>query len=107
MAPLSYLEMVAATDAASVVVTDSGGLQEETTVLGVPCVTLRAQTERPVTVTEGTNRLVPWPPTSDGVVASVREALARGRRGVGEAAPEGWDGAASQRIVRALEEAMP
>ncbi|MBK6843389.1 MAG: UDP-N-acetylglucosamine 2-epimerase (non-hydrolyzing) [Gemmatimonadetes bacterium] len=107
MAPLSYLEMVAATDAASVVVTDSGGLQEETTVLGVPCVTLRAQTERPVTVTEGTNRLVPWPPTSEGVVASVREALARGRRGVGEAAPEGWDGAASQRIVRALEEAMP
>lgn len=104
LAPLSYLEMVAATDAAAVVVTDSGGLQEETTVLGVPCVTLRAQTERPVTVTHGTNRMISWPPTTEGVVTFVRDALHRGRRAVGEMAPEGWDGHAGERIVRALEE---
>jgi UDP-N-acetylglucosamine 2-epimerase (non-hydrolysing) len=101
--PLGYLEMLSVTDGARVVLTDSGGLQEETTVLGVPCVTLRQQTERPVTIEQGTNRLAPWPLTVDGIVASFEEALAQPRRSVGEDCPEGWDGRAAQRIVSALE----
>lgn len=105
LSPMSYLEMIAATDAAAVVVTDSGGVQEETTVLGVPCVTVREQTERPITVTQGSNRMVPWPPTTEGVITAVHEALARGRRAVGELAPEGWDGRAGERVVEALERA--
>jgi UDP-N-acetylglucosamine 2-epimerase (non-hydrolysing) len=59
--PVGYREMLSLTDGAAVVLTDSGGLQEETTALGVPCVTLREQTERPVTITHGTNRMTPWP----------------------------------------------
>ncbi|HET7231573.1 MAG TPA: UDP-N-acetylglucosamine 2-epimerase (non-hydrolyzing) [Longimicrobium sp.] len=99
--PLGYREMVALVDGAAVVLTDSGGLQEETTALGVPCVTLREQTERPVTVSEGTNRLVPWPMTEEGVYASFRQAMADGRRDAGRG-PEGWDGHAGERIVSAL-----
>ena len=83
-------------------VTDSGGVQEETTALGVPCVTLREQTERPVTVEQGTNRLAPWPLTVDGILATYRDAIARGRVGVGERSPEGWDGRAAERAVAAL-----
>ncbi|HEX8244858.1 MAG TPA: UDP-N-acetylglucosamine 2-epimerase (non-hydrolyzing), partial [Longimicrobium sp.] len=59
--PLGYREMLGLVDGAAAVLTDSGGLQEETTALGVPCVTLREQTERPVTLSHGTNRLAPWP----------------------------------------------
>ena len=103
--PLGYQEMLSLTDGAAVVLTDSGGLQEETTVLGVPCVTLRAQTERPATVAEGTNRLAAWPLTVDGVVGACRDAMAAGRRGIGERVPEGWDGHAAVRIVAALEAA--
>ena len=104
--PLGYGEMLGVMDAASVVLTDSGGVQEETTVLGVPCVTLRAQTERPVTVTEGTNRLAPWPLTVDGIDAACADAEALGRVGVGERSPEGWDGHAAPRIVDALARAV-
>jgi len=99
--PLGYTEMVGLTDGAAVVLTDSGGLQEETTALGVPCVTLREQTERPVTLTEGTNLMAPWPLTAGGVVSAFRRARARGRREAG-GGPEGWDGHASRRIVAAL-----
>ncbi|HYH80206.1 MAG TPA: UDP-N-acetylglucosamine 2-epimerase (non-hydrolyzing) [Longimicrobium sp.] len=99
--PLGYREMVSLVDGAAVVLTDSGGLQEETTALGVPCVTLREQTERPVTVDEGTNRLVPWPMTADGVYAAFLQAVGEGRREPG-AGPEGWDGRAGERIVAAL-----
>ncbi len=56
--PLGYLEFLALMNSASVVITDSGGIQEETTYLGVPCLTVRTTTERPVTITEGTNQLV-------------------------------------------------
>jgi len=105
LSPLSYLEMVAATDGAAVAVTDSGGVQEETTVLGVPCVTVREQTERPITVSQGTNRMVPWPPTAEGIVGAARDAVRRGRKAVGELAPEGWDGRAGERVVEALERA--
>jgi UDP-N-acetylglucosamine 2-epimerase (non-hydrolysing) len=101
--PLGYIEMLSLTEGAAAVVTDSGGVQEETTALGVPCVTLREQTERPVTVTEGTNQLAPWPLTVDGIVTTYRQAITRGRVGVGKRSPEGWDGRASERAVAALE----
>ncbi|MEO5825944.1 MAG: UDP-N-acetylglucosamine 2-epimerase (non-hydrolyzing) [Gemmatimonadales bacterium] len=104
--PLGYCEMAGMLDGAAVVITDSGGLQEESTALGVPCVTLRESTERPVTVTDGTNRMVPWPPTADRIVATVTAALSTGR-GPGSRAgrPVGWDGSAANRIVDALEQA--
>lgn len=101
--PLGYIEMLSCTDASAAVLTDSGGLQEETTVLGVPCVTLRETTERPATITYGTNRMAPWPPTSDGVYRAFRDAMTQGRTAVGTKVPEGWDGRAAERIVSALE----
>jgi UDP-N-acetylglucosamine 2-epimerase (non-hydrolysing) len=100
--PLGYCEMVGLLDAAAVVVTDSGGVQEESTVLGIPCVTLRRTTERPVTVTHGTNRLAGWPLSPPGIAEVVDGAVRSGRRQVGECAPDGWDGRASVRIVDAL-----
>jgi len=100
--PLGYLEMLALQSRASVILTDSGGIQEESTVLGVPCVTLRESTERPVTVSEGTNRLAPWPLERDRILDIARAALAEGRSAVGARAPEGWDGRAADRIVTAL-----
>jgi UDP-N-acetylglucosamine 2-epimerase (non-hydrolysing) len=100
--PLGYTEMASLTDGAAAVLTDSGGLQEETTALGVPCVTLREQTERPVTLTEGTNRMAPWPLTVAGVVGAFREARAQGRAAPGQHGPEGWDGKAGRRIAAAL-----
>lgn len=102
--PLGYHDMLGLVDGAAAVLTDSGGLQEETTALGVPCVTLREQTERPVTVTEGTNRLAPWPLSAGGVLAAFREAAAQRRAQPGERSPEGWDGRAAERIVRVMEE---
>lgn len=102
--PLGYLEMLSLTDGAAAVLTDSGGLQEETTVLGVPCVTLREQTERPVTITDGTNRMAPWPLTAEGVFAAFEAARATG---IHERRPEGWDGRAGERIARALLVARP
>jgi UDP-N-acetylglucosamine 2-epimerase (non-hydrolysing) len=100
--PLAYLDMLALNDGAAVVLTDSGGIQEETTALGVPCVTLREQTERPITVTEGTNRMAPWPLTKAGIMASFEGAVAAGRLEPGARCPEGWDGKAAIRIVDAL-----
>lgn len=102
LAPLGYTEMLGLQAEAAVMLTDSGGIQEESTVLGVPCVTLRESTERPVTVTEGTNRLAPWPLTREGIVDTARAALAEGRCPVGARAPEGWDGHAGERVVDAL-----
>jgi UDP-N-acetylglucosamine 2-epimerase (non-hydrolysing) len=100
--PIAYPEMLSLMDGAAVVLTDSGGLQEETTALGVPCVTLREQTERPITITEGTNRLAPWPLTAAGVFAAFEEARAEGRSPIGERCPTGWDGRAAERIVDEL-----
>jgi UDP-N-acetylglucosamine 2-epimerase (non-hydrolysing) len=104
--PCSYIDMLSLVDSAVVVVTDSGGVQEETTALGVPCVTLREQTERPVTVTEGTNRLASWPLSVDGIVETCRAAVAEGRAGVGERSPDGWDGRAAERAVEALDRCL-
>lgn len=102
LAPLGYASMLSLTDGAATVLTDSGGLQEETTALSVPCVTLREQTERPITVTQGTNRLAPWPLTSDGIYRSFQEAATEARRAPGAGGPEGWDGRAAERIVSLL-----
>lgn len=95
MNPVSYPEMLDLVRSAHVVLTDSGGLQEETTALGVPCLTVRENTERPVTITEGTNRLVPNPSELLDAVRSVRRPESARR-------PEGWDGRAGERIVAAL-----
>ena len=97
--------MLGLTDGAAVVLTDSGGLQEETTALGVPCVTLREQTERPVTVTHGTNRLVAWPLGVDGVIEAYEDALMR--RDDRSSIPDGWDGHAAERIAAALAGTKP
>jgi UDP-N-acetylglucosamine 2-epimerase (non-hydrolysing) len=98
--PLGYVDMLSLTDGAAVVLTDSGGLQEETTALGIPCVTIREQTERPATITHGTNVLLPWPPTGEGIYAAFQTARARGRNQ--NRRPNGWDGKAAKRIVAAL-----
>ena len=105
--PFGYAEMVGLMDCAAAAVTDSGGVQQETTVLGVPCVTVRAQTEWPITVTKGTNSLVPWPSTVDGLLRATREAIGRGRVPLGSAAPPGWDGHSARKIVAALCDEVP
>jgi UDP-N-acetylglucosamine 2-epimerase (non-hydrolysing) len=102
--PQGYMSMLALTDGAQCVLTDSGGIQEETTALGVPCVTLREHTERPVTVTHGTNRLAPWPLTSEGIFKAYQDAIADASRQTPKR-PAGWDGHAAERIVEALVEA--
>ena len=99
--PLGYSLMLGLQDRASLVITDSGGIQEETTMLGVPCVTVRESTERPITITEGTNRLAPWPLAEGTLLETVRAALREGRSSRPRG-PAGWDGRASERIVDAL-----
>ena len=97
--PQGYLEMVGMMASARLVITDSGGVQEETTSLGVPCLTLRPNTERPITVEQGTNTLVPR--DAGVVLALVDEILANGgKRG---RTPEAWDGHAAERIAADLE----
>jgi len=96
--PLGYLDFVALMSRARLVLTDSGGIQEETTMLGVPCLTLRQNTERPVTVSQGTNRVVGTRP--DTVVAEAFRTLDDPPRPVGP--PPLWDGAAARRIVDVL-----
>jgi len=98
MEPLGYLELLSLNDSARIIITDSGGLQEEATALGVPCVTVRDSTERPVTIRQGTNRLAGATP--EGVRRGVRSALAD-RRGP-RAQPEHWDGRAAHRIADVL-----
>lgn len=95
--PLGFMESLSLWVDAECVVTDSGGLQEETTALGVPCVTVRENTERPVTVDVGTNVLAGT--TRDGIVRGYRESLAK--RAMAKV-PEMWDGKASERIWDAL-----
>jgi UDP-N-acetylglucosamine 2-epimerase (non-hydrolysing) len=92
--PIGYLDSIALQDGAALVLTDSGGLQEETTVLGVPCLTLRTSTERPITVEEGTNQVVGTDP--EQIVAAARRVLATG---VPSRRPALWDGRAAERIA--------
>ncbi len=96
--PQGYLEMIGLMSGATVVLTDSGGLQEETTALGVPCLTLRENTERPITVEQGTNTMVGRDLAA--IRAGVAEILAgKGKRG---RVPELWDGHAAERIAADL-----
>ena len=91
--PLGYVEFLSLVRGAALVVTDSGGIQEETTVLGVPCLTLRPNTERPITITHGTNRLVA--PEDVGPLA---RAILKGGMARSESMPPLWDGRAGERI---------
>src|ERR1700742_1601576 len=95
-APLGYLEFIALVKGAQAVITDSGGVQEETTLLRVPCLTLRPNTERPITITSGSNRLV----TRDELAGAVLKAVAAGPY-QGELPPL-WDGQAGPRIARVI-----
>ncbi len=103
MRPLGYLEFLGLIDEAAALLTDSGGVQEEAFVLGVPCVTLRKNTERPITLHHGGNRLAGEDPHL--AVRYVREAM-RDRDGAAPI-PEGWDGHAATRIVDVLEREFP
>ncbi|MEH0825578.1 MULTISPECIES: non-hydrolyzing UDP-N-acetylglucosamine 2-epimerase [unclassified Micromonospora] len=95
--PLGYIEFVSLVRGAAAVVTDSGGVQEETTMLGVPCLTLRPNTERPITITHGTNRLVSRAALAE-VVASTLEA----ERPATWRTPPLWDGKAGERIAEII-----
>ncbi len=96
--PLGYLDTISLIDATRLVLTDSGGMQEETTALHVPCLTLRENTERPVTVEIGTSRLVGCDGAS--IIAAVDATLAGPAR-FGQV-PEMWDGHAAERIAANL-----
>jgi len=98
MEPLGYLEFLNLESTAAVVLTDSGGLQEETTILGVPCLTLRHNTERPVTITHGTNIMVG---TDKGRILEAFRRIINGDWKP-SGSPEFWDGHAAQRIVRVI-----
>src|SRR5207245_11295840 len=93
--PIPYVEMLGLTLGAGLVITDSGGIQEETTYLGVPCLTVRPNTERPITCTHGTNRIVA--PDRRAIIAAAHER--GGHYAAGGCAIERWDGRAAERIA--------
>ncbi|MFZ0033565.1 MAG: UDP-N-acetylglucosamine 2-epimerase (non-hydrolyzing), partial [Sedimentisphaerales bacterium] len=95
--PLGYLDFLKLMSDAKVVITDSGGVQEETTIIGIPCLTVRENTERPITITEGTNILVGT--DTNRIVGGYHESLSKARP---YTRPKFWDGKASERIVRIL-----
>jgi UDP-N-acetylglucosamine 2-epimerase (non-hydrolysing) len=99
--PLGYLDFLALMAEARMVLTDSGGIQEETTILRVPCLTLRENTERPITLTHGTNRLVGT--SADALLKAANDVLRGPVRY--DRMPELWDGAAAKRIIDVLERA--
>lgn len=101
--PVGYLDFLCLLSKATLALTDSGGIQEETTALGVPCLTLRENTERPITISEGTNLLVGTDP--EKIVAAARDILA-GRSKAGRIPPL-WDGQAAGRIVDVLLQLVP
>jgi UDP-N-acetylglucosamine 2-epimerase (non-hydrolysing) len=106
LAPLGYLDFLALQAHADLVVTDSGGVQEETTYLGVSCLTVRPNTERPVTISQGTNRLVAS--QRDPLIDAALEVLeeSKGATFPTRTPPEYWDGQAARRIVSKLLEVM-
>jgi UDP-N-acetylglucosamine 2-epimerase (non-hydrolysing) len=100
--PIGYLDFLKLTSSAAVVLTDSGGIQEETTILKVPCITLRENTERPITVTTGSNQLAGTDTAK--IVAAYRNAV--GGHGRQPQVPPLWDGHAAERIVKVLLETL-
>jgi UDP-N-acetylglucosamine 2-epimerase (non-hydrolysing) len=94
--PLSYIEFMNLVSHCTIAITDSGGVQEETTYLGIPCATLRENTERPITITQGTNRLI----KPSEVTSAAREALS-GKWSTGRK-PAKWDGHAAERASESL-----
>lgn len=96
--PLGYIDFLALMRSAQFVLTDSGGIQEETTALGIPCITARTSTERPITVEIGTNMLVA--PTMEGILAAV-SVIRQGRSNIGQI-PELWDGQAAERVANII-----
>lgn len=97
--PLGYLDFMKLTANAATVLTDSGGIQEETTILGVPCLTLRENTERPVTISQGTNHLVGTDTAK--IIAAYRTARAA-KPGAAARIPDKWDGRAAERIAAVM-----
>jgi len=95
--PLPYIDFMNIVTGATLAITDSGGLQEETTYLGIPCLTLRENTERPITVSLGTNKLVSHPQLLPCVTKAIEGDWPRG------SCPPLWDGKAAQRAARSLE----
>jgi UDP-N-acetylglucosamine 2-epimerase (non-hydrolysing) len=96
--PQQYLDFLCLEAAAAVVITDSGGVQEETTALGIPCITLRENTERPITVDQGTNTVVGT--NVEKILACYKDVMKTG--GKTGRVPELWDGNAALRIVQAI-----
>ena len=99
MDSLPYLEFLNVMKNAKVIFTDSGGIQEESTVLKIPCYTLRENTERPITISQGTNRLIS--PNRESIINSFNNY--RFNINSNYILPEGWDGKASERIVKFLD----
>ncbi|HEV2224900.1 MAG TPA: UDP-N-acetylglucosamine 2-epimerase (non-hydrolyzing) [Candidatus Acidoferrales bacterium] len=101
--PMGYLDFLCLLSRAALVLTDSGGIQEETTALGVPCLTLRENTERPITITQGTNVLVGTDP--EKIVVAARKSIAS--KASARPLPPLWDGHAAERIVDTLSRVVP
>ncbi len=100
--PVGYLDFLKLQDSAAFIITDSGGIQEESTVLGIPCLTLRPNTERPITISHGTNELLP--PDTPGLASRVVKFVDAAGRGTWKTARpiDGWDGKAAERIANDL-----
>jgi UDP-N-acetylglucosamine 2-epimerase (non-hydrolysing) len=101
--PLGYFEIIRLQQTARLAITDSAGLAEETTALGVPCLTMRENTERPITITEGSNQLVGCDP--ERIISAVGAILKQDRK-TDYPVPKLWDGQSAQRLVAVLQQGI-